>query len=149
MELVDIVQDGTVAVGGLDLPATAPEAFAATVEMYATGGFHRPWIGYVALEDGKAVGFCAFKSPPVEGRVEIAYFTFPDCEGRGVATRMAGLLVEVARRTDSAVTVVAQTLPAEGASTAILRKLGFHLLGSVQHPTDGEVWEWALTPNPK
>ena len=146
MDLVEIAPDGRVAVAGLDFPTAAPEAFAATVRMYAATGFHRPWIGYVALEAGQAVGFCAFKSPPVAGRVEIAYNTFPACEGRGVATRMAGQLVEITGQTDRALTVIAQTLPAEGASTAILRKLGFRLLGTVQHPEDGPVWEWTRPP---
>jgi hypothetical protein len=40
--------------------------------------------------------------------------------------------------------VFAQTLPEENASTAILKKLGFTLVGSVQHPDDGTVWEWEL-----
>jgi len=143
MELVEISHNGSVDVAGLDFAAMAPEAFAATREMYALTGFVRPWIGYVAIEDGKAAGFCAFKSPPVGSRVEIAYNTFPECEGRGVATQMARMLMELAWQTNPALTVVAQTLPEEGASTAILRKLGFRLLGSVQHPTDGEVWEWS------
>lgn len=142
MNLVEINPDGSVAVTGLDLPATAPEAFAATARMYADTGFQRPWIGYVAREDEKAVGFCAFKSPPVDRRVEIAYFTFPEREGRGVATRMAHQLMEIAWQADPALIVTAQTLPAEGATTAILRKLGFQLLGTVQHPADGAVWEW-------
>jgi RimJ/RimL family protein N-acetyltransferase len=55
---------------------------------------------------------------------------------------MARNLMELAWQTDPTLTVVAQTLPAESASTAILRKLGFRLAGTVQHPTDGEVWEW-------
>ena len=41
-------------------------------------------------------------------------------------------------------TVFAQTLPEESASTSILRKLGFRLLGRVEHPEDGPVWEWEL-----
>ena len=40
------------------------------------------------------------------------------------------------------VAVTAQTLPAHGASTRILRKMGLVMTGSVVHPTDGEVWEW-------
>jgi len=142
MDLVEIRHDGSVDVAGLDLAAVAPEASAATREMYALTGFVPPWIGYVAREAGKSVGFCAFKTPPAGGRVEIAYNTFPECEGRGVATQMARMLMELAWQTDPALTVVAQTLPEEGASTAILRKLGFQLLGTIQHPTDGPVWEW-------
>lgn len=45
---------------------------------------------------GVAVGTCGFKSSPDQGRVEIAYFTFPDFEGRGLATAMAGELLAIA-----------------------------------------------------
>lgn len=37
-----------------------------------------------------------------------------------------------------------QTLPEENASTSILKKLGFRLVGTVEHPEDGPVWEWEL-----
>ncbi len=40
----------------------------------------------------------------------------------------------------------AQTLPEKNASTRILEKLGFSFMGPVQHPEDGEVWEWRLRP---
>jgi RimJ/RimL family protein N-acetyltransferase len=75
--------------------------------------------------------------------VEIAYFTFPGNEGRGIATRMASELVAIARQ-NGVRAVKAQTLPRENASTRILEKLGFSKAGSVRHPEDGEVWEWRL-----
>jgi [ribosomal protein S5]-alanine N-acetyltransferase len=112
--------------------------------VYRTNGFVRPWIGYLAVEGQTPVGTCGFKSPPQAGRVEIAYFTFPGQEGRGVATAMAGELVHLAQQTDADLVVFAQTLPEENASTAVLKKLGFRLLGPVQHPEDGTVWEWEL-----
>nr|WP_255581726.1 GNAT family protein [Cupriavidus sp. AU9028] len=102
-----------------------------------------PWGGYLAEEDGQFVGTCAYKTPPQSGQVEIAYFTFPGQEGRGVATRMARQLIGIAQREGVAV-VVAQTLPEPGASTAILQKLGFRRAGEVIHPEDGLVWQWEL-----
>jgi hypothetical protein len=45
------------------------------------------------------------------------------------------------------VTVAAQTLPEENASTSILKKLKFSFVGSVEHPEDGLVWEWQLSKN--
>jgi hypothetical protein len=45
----------------------------------------------------------------------------------------------------SAVTVAAQTLPEENASTSVLQKLRFRLVGSVEHSEDGLVWEWQLS----
>ncbi|HYF42542.1 MAG TPA: GNAT family N-acetyltransferase [Ramlibacter sp.] len=102
-----------------------------------------PWSGYLAQEDGDFVGTCAFKAPPQEGGVEIAYFSFPGHQGRGLATRMARALVELAQQHGAAF-VRAQTLPEENASTSLLKKLGFRLEGPVEHPTDGTVWEWRL-----
>ena len=114
------------------------------VELYRNRGFHRPWISYVAVENDRPIGTCTFKSPPVDGRVEIAYWTFPDSEGKGVGTWMARQLLELAQRCDPTVCVFAQTLPEESASTSILRKLGFTRDGSVEHPEDGTVWEWSM-----
>ena len=105
-----------------------------------------PWGGYFAYSDGVQVGECAFKSVPVDGRVEIAYHTFEPFERRGLATQMARELVAIARRTDPALVIVAQTLRETNASARILQKIGFTCVGSVQHPEDGEVLEWHLAP---
>ncbi|HEX9698715.1 MAG TPA: GNAT family N-acetyltransferase [Acidobacteriota bacterium] len=102
-------------------------------------GFEEPWIGYLVLADEAAVGTCGFKSPPRDGRVEIAYFTFPAFEGRGFATAMAAELVTIARQHDSAVVVAAQTLPQRNASHRVLEKLGFRHVETIDHPEDGIV----------
>jgi [ribosomal protein S5]-alanine N-acetyltransferase len=115
-----------------------------TVQHFEKVGFMPPWVGYIAVENSVPVGTCAFKSPPVDGRVEIAYGTLPGFEGRGVATAMARELVGIARRENERLTVSAQTLHEVSASTSILKKLGFRLLGTVEHPEDGMVWEWEL-----
>jgi [ribosomal protein S5]-alanine N-acetyltransferase len=112
--------------------------------MYAAGGYRPPWTGYVAVEDGHCVGACAFKSAPDNGRVEIAYFTFPENEGRGVASRMTRLLIKIAREQDNGLVIAAQTLPEESASTSVLRRNGFAFTTEVEHPEDGIVWEWRL-----
>ena len=109
-------------------------------------GYERPWLGYFVLDDLTCIGTCGFKGPPADNRVEIAYFTFPEYERRGYATRMARELVELARNANSSVVIAAQTLPQENASTTILKNIGFKLIGTVDHPEDGEVWEWQL-PN--
>ena len=43
--------------------------------------------------------------------------------------------------------VAAQTLREEGASTRILKKLGFEFWGEILHPEDGPVWEWRRAPS--
>lgn len=112
-----------------------------TISMYPNGSPILPWIGYLAEEQGVFVGTCAFKTPPVSNEVEIAYFTFPENEGRGVATSMAQSLVDIAAK-NGVERIKAQTLPEKNASTRILEKLGFRFSGQVMHPEDGEVWEW-------
>ena len=53
-----------------------------------TGVTTQPWSGFLSVdrEHNTIVGTCCFVAPPDdEGVVEIAYFTFPGFEGRGVA----------------------------------------------------------------
>lgn len=116
----------------------------ATQALYKMEGFVRPWTCYLAVQEGIVVGMCGFKSPPKNGKVEIAYSTLTEYEGKGIATKMARQLIQMAQTDDSNVCIVAQTLPEENASTAILKKLGFTFAETIQHPEDGEVWEWSL-----
>jgi RimJ/RimL family protein N-acetyltransferase len=143
IRLIAIAQDGATA-EPVELPPAAAAVLPATAAMYAATGFLPPWIGYVALEGERAVGTCAFKAAPAGGRVEIAYFTFPGCESRGVATAMARRLIALAREAQPGIVVAAQTLPARNASNAILAKLGFTHAGTATDDEAGEVWEWRL-----
>ena len=143
MKLIPITEDGSPAEPVSDLPEIATQVMASTAELYGTVGYEPPWTGYLAVEDGRCVGTCAFKAPPRDGDVEIAYFTFPQHEGGGIATSMAALLVAKAHGMDG-ITVTAQTLPAESASTTILQKLGFERSDDIDHPEDGLVWSWRL-----
>lgn len=103
-----------------------------------------PWLGYLAVkdEDGTLAGTCAFKAPPSEGVVEIAYFTFPDFEGQGVGRSMVRGLLEIASRHEVR-GIIAHTAPAENASTRILRQHGFTYRGVAWDEDDGEVWLWS------
>ncbi len=141
MKLWPIARNGTVDTP-LVLPGAAEPVLAMVTTLYRTVEYRKPWIAYLASEGDRVVGTCAFKSAPDDGRVEIAYFTFPEHEGQGVATRMVAGLLDLARAESPRLIVAAQTLPQESASTRILRKHGFEFHGSVQHPEDGLVWEW-------
>lgn len=145
-ELIRIDEHGVPEGFAQTLSDAARGACMASASLYRTAGFEPPWVCYLCLIDGQCVGTCAFKSAPRNQQVEIAYFTFPEFEGHGHATAMARKLVEIAREHEPAVVVVALTLPEENASTKVLRKLGFRLVGRVRHPEDGEVWEWELPP---
>ena len=134
--------------GFVDNPARtdgyAAEVCRMTADWYQQSGFVPPWLGYLALQGGQWVGVGGFKGAPRDGRVEISYHTFPDSKGRGVATEIARGLVRIAQAENAALRLLAQTLPEPNASTAILTKLGFERIRTVQHPEDGEVWEWEL-----
>jgi [ribosomal protein S5]-alanine N-acetyltransferase len=122
----------------------------ATLSLYQRRGAIEPWIGYVAVENGEWVGGCGFAGPPQGGEAEIAYTSFAGHEGRGVATRMAQELLRLARPAAQAAGVrfIAHTLPEEGASTRILRKLGFQGPQAIVHPDDGPVWKWVEPDRP-
>ena len=142
--LVPCEEDGFPADLGLSLPEFARSACEMSAVWYPRVGYVPPWIGYLSITAGSVVGGGGFKEPPQYGRVEIAYFTAPEFEGRGHATQTARALIAIAQQADPVLLIAAQTLPEENASTTILRKLGFRLHGSVQHPEDGETWEWRL-----
>ncbi|MGI9166839.1 MAG: GNAT family N-acetyltransferase [Pyrinomonadaceae bacterium] len=145
MELIVITETGELAKPVPSTPDVAAEVVEATTQLYRAVGYEPPWIGYLAIENDFCVGTCGFKSPPLNNRVEIAYFTFPGHESRGVATRMATELIRLALEKVPSVIVAAQTLPEENASTSVLKKLRFRLVSTVEHPEDGPVWEWQLS----
>lgn len=142
MPLVEIGADGRPAVASPAVSGHARDVCAMHVDVYRAGGFVRPWVGYLHLRDGAWVGAGSFKSPPRAGAVELAYFTFPEHEGRGVGTATAAELLRLARAATPVPRITARTLREESASTRILAKLGFRLVGTVADPDDGPVWEW-------
>jgi [ribosomal protein S5]-alanine N-acetyltransferase len=110
-----------------------------------TGATMPPWSGFLAVDRAQAiiVGTCGFKAPPDRhGIVEIAYFTFPGFEGRGVASAMAAGLLESAHSDAQVRRFVAHTLPQRNASVRVLEKLGFAQTAEVVDPDDGPVWRW-------
>lgn len=142
MRLIPIERGGAVDEGFGRLPEAAEGVLQATSELYEFVGFQPPWICYVALTNDGVVGTCGFKAPPRDGRVEIAYFTFPGQGGKGVATQMARQLLLIAQEAQQGLIVAAQTLPDRNASHRVLEKLGFTCKGSLEHDEDGTVLEW-------
>jgi RimJ/RimL family protein N-acetyltransferase len=128
-----------------DLPLAIAEACRASAELYQRIGYLSPWVSYVALNVDVAVGGGAFVGPPVGDRVEIAYFTLPEHEGQGFATLTAQHLVAIARESQRKVEIFAKTAPEANASTAILTKLGFRMLGTTTDDEIGEAWAWLRT----
>jgi [ribosomal protein S5]-alanine N-acetyltransferase len=132
---------------GLPEGSEAAMNFRMQVEYYSKTGFLPPWTGYLAEVDGVPMGMGAFKGPPARGKVEIAYVTFPEHQGRGMATATCRALVEIALAADPSVEVTARTLPEGNASTRVLARNGFVFSSAVQDPEDGEVWEWRYAPS--
>jgi len=101
------------------------------------------WFGYLVVEGEtrQMVGTCSLKGPPVEGAVEIAYFTFPGFEGRGIGSEMARFLVARAFTLRDVTLVTAHTAAERNASTRILEKVGMRFAGEAEE--DGvPVWRW-------
>lgn len=146
LRLIEIGRDGAPARCPGHIPPSGRDVIEGTVVMYEALGFHPPWIGYLADRDGDIVGACAFKSPPREGRAEIACVTFREFEGRGIAGEMARQLVKLAQDADPSVALVAHTPRREGASTVMLRDLGFAVAREIVHPDEGPLWEWLRRP---
>jgi RimJ/RimL family protein N-acetyltransferase len=110
---------------------------------YQRVGFHKPWIGYFATFDGASIVGCGgFKGEPKNGRIEIAYGTFPPHEGKGIGKEICRQLVQLTLQTDSSLLIAARTLSADNASAHILQHNGFTCTGIVYDDEDGDVWEW-------
>ena len=113
-----------------------------TLQFYKKAGYVKPWISYLIKYQNEYTGTCAFKGAPSVNKVEIAYWTFPAYEGKGIATAACSALVDIARNKDNTLTITARTLPETNASTTVLEKNSFILIGTVDDPDDGEVYEW-------
>lgn len=142
--LVPCDQNGSPTQAVKDMPAALTAHCRATADLYRRVGFMPPWIGYIAVVDGKGVGGGAFVGPPQDGVVEIAYFTLDDEQGRGYASQTAVALVVLARAHTPDIGLKAFTLKEENPSTRILSRLGFSIIGVAEDADAGEVWEWRL-----
>ena len=111
-------------------------------DYYPKNGYEPPWTGYFIIKDEAIVGSCGFTKAPVDGVVEIAYWTFPEFEGQGIASFACGELIRMANEADPTVKVTAKTAPDENPSVTILKKHHFQQAGVVQDEEIGEAWLW-------
>jgi ribosomal-protein-alanine N-acetyltransferase len=107
-----------------------------------------PWkdgFAVVHVGDNTVIGLCSFTGPPsADEMVEIAYGIAPGYQNRGHATEAARELIAYAMASGRVRTIRAHTLPQANASTRVLMKCGFTLVGEVTHPEDGVVWRWEM-----
>jgi ribosomal-protein-alanine N-acetyltransferase len=119
------------------------EVISVTIDYFNKIGYASPWIGYFARMDNELVGSAGFKGAPKEGKVEIAYGTFPAYQRQGVGSQICCQLVQLALQTDPAVRITARTFEPDNYSARILKKNSFVCNGPVWDEEDGTVWEWA------
>lgn len=120
------------------------EIFKSYPDYYFKTGYHPPWIGYFVIREGKVVGVGGFTGKPKDDKVEIAYGTFKDYEGQGIASFCCKELIAIAKANGSKILITAKTSPEENASTKILKRNGFKFSGTVQDEGIGDAWEWIL-----
>ena len=122
------------------------ESVDAHIALYEETNAVAPWIAYLARTPHarEFVGICSFKGARRDGKVEIAYFTFPPYRGQRHGGAMAAQLVDLALRYPDVAEVIVHTRPEENESVRILRGLGFTRAGEVYDSEDGTVWRWSL-----
>ena len=143
-QLIKCAADGSPVEPISGLPAQITANCAATAGLFRRIGYCDPWVGYVAVDAGVAVGGGAFVGAPRDNHVEIAYYTLKEWERRGYAKRTAAGLITIATLAQPGIVVRAFTLPEHNASTAVLQALGFVHVGDSHDPDAGATWEWQL-----
>lgn len=92
------------------------------------------------------LGGCGFKSPPVERSAEISYGVAKSERGRGIATAALGELLARAAASGLVDEIVAHIVPANQASSRLVRRLGFEQ-GAAFVDADGATvvrWHWRV-----
>ncbi|MDP1736664.1 MAG: GNAT family N-acetyltransferase [Caulobacter sp.] len=103
------------------------------------------WMHFIIHEaDARLIGLGGFKGQPAGGQVEIGYEIAPAYRGQGLATEAARGMVDHALAHPQVDHVLAHTLPADSASTSILKRLGLRFIEAVDDPDDGPIWRWRL-----
>lgn len=111
-------------------------------DFYQKIGFNIPWVGYFVMRDEQIIGSCGFVGSPKDGSVELAYWTFKEFEGQGVASFACKELIEIANSAHPGITLEAKTEPRHNASTRILEKNKFVFTKIVQDEEIGDAWFW-------
>lgn len=111
---------------------------------YPKIGFVLPWVGYFILKDKMVLGSCGFVGKPENNTVEIAYWTFKEHEGNGIASFACRKLINIAQSAEKEIIITAKTAPEKNVSTRILEKNNFIYKRVVQDKEIGDAWLWEL-----
>jgi RimJ/RimL family protein N-acetyltransferase len=122
-----------------------PPAFVAmrSIEL-AAAGQPTPWSTTFLIvnnTDFRIVGGCGFKTAPHEGRVEVGYGVSPKARGMGAATEALLLLVQKGFDT-GAREVLAEVASTNTASTRVVQKAGFSVIGARVDDDNEHVIQW-------
>ena len=132
--LIPLLPDGMRA---LLARTTDPELVGPYTEMLTLSLRHpEQWIWYTAWglyqnDSGDFVGDLCFKGLPQNGQPEIGYGISPEFQGQGYATEAVRAASRWALAQLGVAAVEAETEPANAASQAVLRKVGFVPTGTV------------------
>lgn len=116
---------------------TDPELVGPYTEMLSLSLRHpEQWIWYTAWglyqnDSGDFVGDLCFKGLPKNGQPEIGYGISPEFQGQGYATEAVRAACRWALAQPGVAVVEAEIEPANAASQAVLRKVGFVPTGTV------------------
>ncbi len=92
--------------------------------------------------NGLVVGGCGFKGGPQRRQVEIGYAVAPAWRGCGVASAAVGQLLAEALRVGGVDQVLAQIVPDNQASMAVVSRLGFVRGDALLDASGEQVIEW-------
>ncbi|MCC4770707.1 GNAT family N-acetyltransferase [Methanosarcina sp. DH2] len=93
-------------------------------------------MGYLAIEENKCAGTVHSSHPQRTTAWKLCISLFSEFEGRGVATRTAQALVQIAFEAVPEMTIAAQPFPEENTSNNVPSKLGFQFFAELEHPTE-------------
>ncbi|MBL7898408.1 MAG: GNAT family N-acetyltransferase [Crocinitomicaceae bacterium] len=113
-------------------------------DFYPKVGYNFPWVGYFIVRQDKIVGSCSFVGQPIDGKIELSYWTFKEFEGQGIASFACKELVTITKQADPSLTITAKTAPEQNASTKILENNNFVFTEVVQDDEIGDAWLWTL-----
>jgi RimJ/RimL family protein N-acetyltransferase len=124
-----------------------PESLPVLRDLCARSPGGQAWGPYLFVldEPRTLVGLGGYKgNPSNEGVVEIGYAIAPSFRGRGLATAAVQQMVTRGFGDPQVRFIDAHTLAEPNASTRVLEKSGFEMLGAIEDPDDGPIWHWRL-----
>jgi RimJ/RimL family protein N-acetyltransferase len=130
---------------GLRLPDSAlapPEVLAMLRDLAAVIATVFEPAAWLVVDGDEAVGLLSVTRPPHEGELHIGYGVAPSREGRGIATRAVGELVDWARGDARVIRLTADTSVDNLGSQRVLESNGFTRIGEREDPEDGRLACW-------